>query len=242
MVRVLLLGFAREWTDSARFTLMFELARRIAPANLVVRLAKIALNRGYPVDIYSFPRLLPEFDALGKSENVEHALLHALTRQESEFNAGAVSPAGARGLMQLMPSTARLIASQHKVKFELHKLTADPAYNVMLGAAFLSRLISSYNGSYVMAVAAYNAGPGRVRDWVKVFGDPRRSAIDPVDWVERIPFTETRNYVQRVLEGLQLYRCRFENAKARVLLADDLHRGQPGGGGASTIEAGALNH
>jgi soluble lytic murein transglycosylase len=241
MVRVLMLGFAREWTNPAQMTLFFELARRIAPASFVVRLAKIALNRDFPVDIYSFPRLLPEFDALGQSENVEHALLHALTRQESEFNAGAVSPAGARGLMQLMPSTARHVASQHKVKFELRKLTADPAYNVMLGAAFLSRLISSYNGSYVMAVAAYNAGPGRVREWVKDFGDPRRIGVDPIDWVERIPFTETRNYVQRVLEGLQLYRCRFEDAKTRVLLVNDLHRGRPDGA-PGLIEAGTLDH
>ncbi len=238
-LRALLVGFAREIKDPVQMTLAFELMRRVAQPNFVVRVAKIALNRGLPVDIYSFPRLLPEFEALGDSKAVEHALLHALTRQESEFNAGAVSPAGARGLMQLMPATARLVASQNKVKYELPRLTTDPAYNVQLGAAFLNRLIASYEGSYLMAVAAYNAGPGRVRGWLKEFGDPRKADVDPVDWIERIPFTETRNYVQRVMEGLQLYRCRFEKAQTPVLLVRDLHRGRadiP-----ATIQAGAAN-
>lgn len=239
VVYVLLRGFAREITDPAQMTLAFELARRTAPTNVVVRLAKAALNRDLPVDIYSFPQLLPEFEALGDSQDVEHALLHSLTRQESEFNAGAVSPAGARGLMQLMPATARLVAAQNKVKYKLSRLTNDPAYNVQLGAAFLERLISSYDGSYVMAVAAYNAGPGRVRSWSREFGDPRKSHVDPVDWVERIPFTETRNYVQRVLEGLQLYRCRFQKAVSPVLLVNDLHRGRPGS--AVPMQAGASN-
>jgi soluble lytic murein transglycosylase len=236
----LLVGFARELSDPAYMTLALELARRTAPPNFVVRIAKAALNRGFAVDVYSFPAALPSFEALAAGGDVENALLHALTRQESEFNTGAQSPVGARGLMQLMPATARMVASQHKVKFDLSRLTSDPKYNVMLGAAFLDNLISSYRGSYVMAVAAYNAGPGRVRQWVAAFGDPRTSAVDPVDWVERIPFTETRNYVQRVLEGLQLYRCRFKNAQSPVLLAHDLLRGRrdvP-----AVIEAGAAGN
>jgi soluble lytic murein transglycosylase len=238
LVRVLLIGYARELTDPADMTLAFELARRLAPQNFVVRIAKAALNRGFPVDAYGFPLALPEFEAAEGGADVEAALLHALTRQESEFNTDAKSPVGARGLMQLMPATARMVASQNKLKYDLSRLTSDPAYNVTLGAAFLDSLITSYRGSYVMAVAAYNAGPGRVRQWVREFGDPRDRNIDPVDWVERIPLTETRNYVQRVLEGLQLYRCRAERAKADVLLVQDLWRGRPD---AKLIEARMSN-
>jgi soluble lytic murein transglycosylase len=194
----------------------------------MVRAAKIALLRGFPVDAYAFPTLLPKFDSAGGNDKLEPALLNALTRQESDFHTGSVSRVGARGLMQLMPQTARLVASTYKQKYDVSRLISDPSYNVTLGSAFLSELISGYDGSYVLSLAAYNAGPGRVKQWIKDFGDPRNKSADPVDWIERIPFTETRTYVQRILESTQLYRCRFENGKAKSQIVEDLHRGRPG--------------
>src|SRR5208282_2866615 len=144
---------------------------------------------------------------------LELALLSALTRQESEFYTGTVSRVGARGMMQLMPQTAKQVAAAVKMKYELARLVSDPSYNVTLGSAFLAQLLNGYDGSYVLSLAAYNAGPGRVAEWIDDFGDPRKKDIDPIDWIERIPFTETRQYVQKILESTQLYRCRFASSK-----------------------------
>lgn len=130
--------------------------------------------------------------------------------------------------MQLMPQTARLVAGSNKIKYDLPRLINDPSYNVTLGSAFLASLLDGYNGSYVLALAAYNAGPGRVSQWIDAFGDPRDKAVDPIDWVERIPIAETKNYVQRILESLELYRCRFANGSGTFQILEDLHRGRPG--------------
>ncbi|MFT4079119.1 transglycosylase SLT domain-containing protein [Rhodomicrobium sp.] len=222
------LDLARQLNDPEQIVLMLELLERIAPPHVAIRAAKIALLRGYPVEAYAFPTLLPKFDTLGGSSKLEVSLLNALTRQESEFNTGSVSSVGARGLMQLMPQTAKLVASANSMKYDLGRLVSDPSYNVTLGSAFLAKLYDGYDGSYVLTLAAYNAGPGRVKQWIKDFGDPRARNADPVDWVERIPFTETRNYVQRILESVQLYRCRLESGKAKFQLVEDLHRGRPG--------------
>ena len=130
----------------------------------------------------------------------------AVIRQESEFYSGAISRAGARGLMQLMPGTARRVARQVKVGYSRKKLLSDPEYNLRLGRFYLAGLIDKYGGSYIVALAAYNAGPARANRWMKDFGDPRTQDVDPVDWIESIPFNETRNYVQRILESLVVYR------------------------------------
>ena len=135
---------------------------------------------------------------------------------------------GARGLMQLMPQTAKQLAAALKMKYEMARLVSDPSYNVTLGSAFLAQLLAGYDGSYVLTLAAYNAGPGRVAEWIKDFGDPRDKSVDPIDWVERIPFTETRQYVKRIIESVQLYRCRLESSKTRFQIVEDLHRGRPG--------------
>ena len=226
----LFLDLARQVTDPSQMTLVLELAERIAAPHVAIRAAKIALFRGFAVEAYAFPALLPKFDKAGTGENqkLEQSLLNALTRQESEFHSGSVSSVGARGLMQLMPGTARLVSGTIKVKYDQNRLISDPSYNVTLGSAYLASLMSGYDGSYILSLAGYNAGPGRANQWIKEFGDPRAKSVDPVDWVERIPFTETRDYVQRILESTQLYRCRFENGKARVQLLQDLHRGKPG--------------
>ncbi len=222
------LDLARQVQDPEQMTLMLELAERIAPPHVAVRAAKIALLRGFATEAYAYPTLLPKFDAAGGNGGIELALLSALTRQESEFHTGSVSSAGARGLMQLMPQTAKIVAASAKIKYELPRLISDPSYNVTLGSAFLAQLLSGYNGSYVLSLVAYNAGPGRAAQWIDDFGDPRDKSVDPIDWIERIPFNETRNYVQRILESTQLYRCRLKNGKVRIQLVEDLHRGRPG--------------
>ena len=150
-------------------------------------------------------------------------MLFAITRQESGFEREAISRAGARGLMQLMPGTARYVADKMRLPFSAERLTADGTYNVLLGRAYLETLIEDFDGSYPLAIAAYNAGPGRVRQWLRDYGDPRGGKIDMVDWIENIPLSETRNYVQRVLENLQVYRGKAGGSSA-FWLASDLTR------------------
>ncbi|MDX2264148.1 MAG: lytic transglycosylase domain-containing protein [Hyphomicrobiales bacterium] len=225
---VFFFDLARASEDPAQMTLTAELSLRFAPLPSTVRFAKIALNRGFAVERYAFPLSLPAPEKQWRDKMVEASLLHALTRQESEFNPTIVSPAGARGLMQLMPATARMVAKNLDVKYEPKKLD-DPAFNVMLGGAFLKQMVESHGGSYIMALAAYNAGPGRVRQWIGQFGDPRKSDVDPIDWIERIPFTETRDYVHKIMESLQLYRAKLDRDGARANLAEDVRRGRSAG-------------
>jgi soluble lytic murein transglycosylase len=136
----------------------------------------------------------------------ESALIHATIRQESAFEAQAVSRAGARGMMQLLPSTAKSVARSLGLPHTDSRLLRDPAYNIQIGRAYLGRLINEFDGSYVLALAAYNAGPSRARAWIRDNGDPRKAQVDVIDWIELISFEETRNYIQRVLENLQVYR------------------------------------
>ena len=150
----------------------------------------------------------------------------ALARQESEFNPAAKSRAGARGLMQLMPATARMMARVNKIPYRRSSLT-EPAYNAKLGTSYMRRLLDRFDESYIMMLAGYNAGPGRVGQWIELFGDPRKPSVDPVDWVERIPFTETRIYVHKIMESLQVYRAILNGGDAGdITLATDLHRGR----------------
>ena len=128
------------------------------------------------------------------------------------------------GLMQVTPDSAQDSAKRYKVVYDRGRLLSDPIYNMQMGAAELAMLINQYNGSYIMTFAGYNAGRGRVRQWVAAYGDPRDPKIDPVDWVERIPLAETRNYVERVMENLQVYRARFGGG-SRLQIEADLHRG-----------------
>jgi soluble lytic murein transglycosylase len=146
----------------------------------------------------------------------------AIARQESELNPAAISSAGARGLNQLMPATAREIAGVLGTDFDLARLTADPTYTATLGTAYLARMLGRYRGSFILAAAAYNAGPGRADEWIRTFGDPRDGQVDAVAWIEMIPFTETRNYVMRVLEGLHVYRARLSGEAAALRIIADI--------------------
>jgi soluble lytic murein transglycosylase len=219
------LSLSRKLTNPGEVVLLAEFAKIAETPQIALRLAKIAFNRDLPVGDYALPiGVIPNYRSL-LTDRVDPALVHALSRQESEFNAKAKSPVGASGLMQLMPGTARMVAKQYKVKYAPAQLT-DPTYNAQLGEAHLRDLIDSYRGSYFLSLAAYNAGGGRVQDWMKAFGDPRNPNVDPIDWIERIPFTETRDYVKKIMEALQLYRSRLSGSENALQLVQDLNRGR----------------
>ncbi len=244
IVRLMLLHLVDVDSSAAGHALAARLAHRIDMPNMAVRIGKLASYEGHPSSDYSYPVFdLPEYQ--GKGQEPEPALTHAIIRQESEFNPRAISRAKARGLMQILPSTARLTARRHGLSYQVAWLTEKPEYNTQIGRAFLSDLLERYEGSYIMTAAAYNAGPSRVDRWIREFGDPREPGTDPVDWVENIPFRETRNYVQRVMEANQVYRARLINAPYRVTLAFDLKRGpytdHGGTDGVGFADAGAPN-
>jgi soluble lytic murein transglycosylase len=200
-----------------------ELASRNGDARAMLLLGKAALNRGLPFDFYAYPATgIPPFKPIGPE--VERSIVYAIARQESAFNPAVVSPAQAYGLMQVTPDAGRYVCKRHGATFDLGRLKTDPVYNAALGAAELGGLIEDYRGSYIMTFAAYNAGRGSVRKWVERYGDPRDPKVDAVDWVELIPFSETRNYVQRIMENLQVYRARFGGG-TRLQIEADLHRG-----------------
>lgn len=202
----------------ADYTLAARLASEIGRRDLAVAAAKDAAQN----NVFLIEAGYPMID--DRPASPEPALVHGIIRQESTFNTAVVSSAGARGLMQLMPGTAQLVAGKLGLKHTNARLTSDPGYNVALGSAYLSELIDRFNGSYVLAIAGYNAGPGRVRQWIQTYGDPRTDSIDVVDWIELIPIYETRNYVQRVMEAVLVYRARLNGARAELNLDRDLRR------------------
>lgn len=228
------------WALSSRFTsasdmnAVASIVNDAGGLNMSLRFAKAASQRGVDIDSWSYPlRGLPGWKPIGKA--IERPLVFALSRQESEFNAKAGSTAGAQGLMQLMPGTARLIAKQYGMAFAVSKLTSDPEYNVRLGAAHLADLVADYRGSYILTLVAYNAGPRRVQEWIADYGDPRSAEVDPIDWVESIPFQETRQYVQKVLQNVHIYRSRLAPETVRPMSAD-LRRGGAAGATVASIE------
>lgn len=183
-----------------------------------VRAAKRALQNNLFVLESAFPTVhLP--GGLG----VERGLALAIARQESEFDKRALSPSGAMGLMQLLPGTAKETARKVGMKFTKERLY-EPSYNLIIGSAYLGRLVERFNGSYVLAIAAYNAGPRNVRDWMEEMGDPGNSEESIIRWIENIPFEETRTYVQRVLENLQIYRQILAGTPVSLGLMEDLKR------------------
>ncbi len=188
-----------------------------------VRVAKNASYSGLNLLSYLHPVMTtPQMQMSGGAP--EPALVLGLARQESEFDSTAVSSAGARGLMQLMPASAKQAAKMRGMAYRQNDLTANPSYNMQLGMTTLAEYLDHWNGSYVLAIASYNAGPTNVRNWIETYGDPRDSGVDPIDWIESIPFPETRNYVQRVIENLEVYRNRLSNTDQRLGILADLYR------------------
>ncbi|MEM1288873.1 MAG: transglycosylase SLT domain-containing protein [Pseudomonadota bacterium] len=202
--RIFLYSMAGTETDPSAVVAMTNLASHYGDAEAIVQLGKIGARNhrslallGYPTNAFPANAPIPE--------RLPREVAYAIARQESGFNATARSSAGALGLMQLMPATARLIARDMGVSHSTGRLTSDPTHNVRLGAYHLDELIADYGGSYILTFIAYNAGPGRVPEWIGRFGDPRTGQIDVIDWIELIPFSETRSYVQRVLENIFVY-------------------------------------
>ena len=213
--KAFLLNIAEKTTAPVQFAMLATLAEINGRIDLAIAVAKRAIDAGTPLMIHGYP-----VTAVPSGGTVEHALLFAITRQESAFDRDAVSRAGARGLMQLMPATASDIANKLQLPFSVERLTADGTYNVLLGRGYLETLLDDFGGSYALAIASYNAGPGRVRQWLHDYGDPRGGKIEMVDWIESIPIGETRNYVQRVLENLQIYRGQVGRNTAFSLVSD----------------------
>lgn len=212
-------------SEPGELTLLARLAADLGYNQSSVRIGKTAMSQDVPLDHYSYPiNFIPAFKPLRSIP--ENALIYSIARQESEFNQNIVSHAGARGLLQVMPNTLKHVARQYKIKRHVSWLTQRPAYNVKIGSAYIGDRHDQFDGSYIMTFAGFNAGPGRVRQWVKQFGDPRDKDMDAIDWVERIPFQETRNYVQKVLANVQIYRARLSKDKALIKTYQDLQRGK----------------
>ena len=205
-------------SNHADAVLAAELATSIGKQALGVKVAKEALKQHRVLLEAGYPHYKIDF-----KPEIEPSLMWAITRQESLFDPFATSKAGAKGLMQLMPGTARDTAKKMGVNYAASNLT-DARYNLKLGSYFLGSLIDRFDGSYVLAIASYNAGPGNVRKWLDANGNPGNNPDKIVDWIESIPFSETRNYVQRVLENLQVYRA-ITDGKSTIHLMDDLKRG-----------------
>ncbi len=199
---------AGQLTSPGELALLTTMAENRGNHYLALRIAKIAAARGIETGALLYP-----VGAIPSSADISgsgKALAYAVARQESEFNVGAVSHAGARGLLQLMPDTAASVAKEAGLSFSAMRLTSDAGYNATLGATFLGSQLERFNGSYVLTFAGYNAGPKRALEWIRRYGDPRGKDIDTVvDWIEHIPYSETRSYVQRVMENYQVYKMRL---------------------------------
>ncbi len=206
---------AREASAPGEWVLVARLAKGVSRPDLAVRVSKRALRAGVILGACGYPSL-----AIDDFAPPDPALVHAVVRQESAFDPKAVSYRGALGLMQLMPSTAVKVARRLRLPYSQRRLVLDPAYNLALGRAYLAKLLEDYDGSAILAIAAYNAGPSRVRRWLQRYGPPGPSSHEAVDWIESIPLYETRNYVQRVLENLTVYRSRRDGMTLALSLVD----------------------
>jgi soluble lytic murein transglycosylase len=213
---------AEQSTDAAVLVALGELTGRRNDARAMLQIGKPALARGLALDHYAFPTIgIPEHRQIGPE--IERSVIYSVARTESAFDQRDKSPANAVGLMQVTPEAGRDTAKRFGVSYDWDRMVNDPVYNTQMGAAELSALLKEYAGSHIMTFAGYNAGRGRVRDWVKLHGDPRDPNVDAIDWVERIPISETRNYVQRVIENVGVYRVRFENGAMAKSKAEQGH-------------------
>ncbi|MDR3511077.1 MAG: transglycosylase SLT domain-containing protein [Caulobacteraceae bacterium] len=220
LFRAFMLCMADNLPNGQEYAMLVDMARGSGDQDLAMRVVRLGAQHGYVLP----DRGYPVRSAPNSPEAAEAAMVFGITRQESGFDPYVRSPVGARGMMQLMPRTAEVIARRIGEPYGAGRLD-DPDYNMRLGASYLGHMINNFSGSYVLAAAAYNAGPGRPAEWVGYCGDPRTSSVDPVDFIECIPFSETRNYVMRVLEAAEVYRARLNGGAAPLNLAADLKRG-----------------
>ena len=203
---------------------LIDLIRGYGDQDTSMKAARGAAQRGYVLADRAYPMRTPP-KVYGAPEP---ALVLGVTRQESGFDPMVRSSADARGMMQLLPSTAQIVARKMGVDYSVSRLH-DPDYNMRLGSSYLGEVVDRFSGSYVLGAAAYNAGPGRPPQWMAYCGDPRTSGADPIDFVECIPFTETRTYVMRVMEGMQVYKAKLAGGSTKITLSQDLARGRYGG-------------
>lgn len=228
-------GLSREYTrgflTSLRIGLPSEeeagmiahLAESTGDTQMALRVAKSAIARGDNLITYGYPiHPFPSYTPL--RDPPELAFLLGIARQETEFEPQTVSGAGAKGLLQVMTITAKHICRDYKIKCDIPRLLSDKSYNAMIASAYIADRMEEFGGSYVLGLAGYNAGPGRARQWVREYGDPRDPDIDPLDWIESIPITETREYVTKVLSNIQMYRARLNDGENALLIDKDLQR------------------
>ncbi len=222
ITRPFLANLGNIFETEAEVALIAHLAREIGDTQQSLRIAKLGIARGMNLVYYGYPlHAFPEYKPL--REPPEPAFLLSVARQESEFNSSIISSAGARGILQVMPITARHVCNDYKIKCNIGRLLTDESYNTKLSSAYIADRMQEFGGSYVLGLAGYNAGPGRARQWIRRIGDPRDALIDEIDWIERIPFWETRNYVAKVLSNIQMYRARL-GEPTPLRLEDDLLR------------------
>jgi soluble lytic murein transglycosylase len=220
-VRTFIIGLSESLPTASDEAMLVDLARGYGEQELSMRVVRNAAKRGFILPERGYPvRSL----TLGP-DSAEAPLVLSITRQESDFDPNARSGVGARGMMQLMPATAQTVARKSGLGWGS---LDDPDFNMKVGSVYLNQLVGQFSGSYVMAAAAYNAGPSRPIQWAGLCGDPRGSSTDPLDFIECIPFSETRDYVMRVLETTQVYRARLNGGKAPMTLSADLKRGSYG--------------
>ncbi len=224
LLRTFAIASADTFTERDQFVVLTNFLRQLNQPALALRVAKRGIQKNVPVFDIAYPTVsLPVYK--GNGTPPDSALVMGLTRQESEFDPEASSSAGARGLMQMMPATASLTARRHAIPFSGKGDLFTPTLNLQLGMAHISDLLQDFAGSYVLSIASYNAGGGRINQWISTYGDPRSTSADIVDWIERIPFSETRNYVQRVMENTQVYRNILAGRDVPLGIAADLKRG-----------------
>ena len=221
--KFILRHLANENKENGSEILASELSTNIGRFDFAIQIAKIASYEKRFHNKFNYPIISTPKNINGR-KIPESAFILSIIRQESEFDLSANSHAGAKGLMQLMPYTAKLVAKQAKLPYVKSRLTTDPEYNINLGSHYIAGLILNYDGAYPYAIAAYNAGPNRVKYWKKINKDPQKKQIDYVDWIELIKFRETRNYVQRVLENYNVYRYILEQ---RPIKMKDFFKDEP---------------
>ena len=195
------------------FQLVARLSKNYDRADLAIKASNYGKNRNINLYHFGYPTV-----SYKQVKGIEEELVYAVIRQESVFNIKAHSRAGARGLMQLMPATAKKVSKKIKLQYSKSKLKSNPQYNVSLGSYYLKSLIDEYD-SYLLALVGYNAGPRRINRWIKKFGDPRKKNVDPVIWIEQIPIKETRLYVKKVLSNLQVYRQKNQKSKNKKIIS-----------------------
>ena len=232
-------GLSREYTrgfltslriglpSEAEAGMVAHLAEAIGDTQMSLRISKSAIAKGQNLLTYGYPvHPFPAYTPLRKPP--ETAFLLGIARQETEFESQTVSGAGAKGLLQVMTVTAKEICSNYKFKCDIPRLMTDNAYNVKIASAYIANYMDEFSGSYVLGLAGYNAGPGRARQWIRENGDPRDPKVDIIDWIERIPITETREYVTKVLSNIQVYRARLGDTDKALRLEQDLARARGG--------------